>query len=508
MKLPFAALPLAFLFALVPPALHAGTAAPVTPDASPEARALLQLLHDVSGRHTFTGQHNYPNVQGRNSVFAARYIGHTPVIWGTDMGFARDRDTDSYLARPEIVKEAIAQHRRGAIVALCWHAMPPTSDEPGTFRPLPGADPARLASVQGQLTDQQFQDLLTPGTPLYNHWCEQVDRVAGFLKQLQDAHVPVLWRPYHEMNGSWFWWGGRTGGRYTTAALYRQLFDRYVNHHHLKNLVWVWSVDRVHGPEMEHAKYFPGIDDVDVLALDVYGGDFAPSYYDSLVALAHGKPLALAEVGNPPPPEVLEQQPLWTYYMTWAGMVRNTTRQTYDGLMRDPRILNLDDPAFAEATAGYRAACGLPRVQPAPPPPDFSGLWVLNETKSNLGRGGAAGAPAHLEITDRGDALAIRSVRVVEYADDEVTEETIKLDGTPSKSEFMNAPRSTIAHRSADGAAISMESTSRFPWDPPGSKSTETSAWSLLDGGRTLSIHRVATTPRGALETTLVFDQR
>ncbi|HVU24484.1 MAG TPA: glycosyl hydrolase [Opitutus sp.] len=509
MKSPLAVLRLFALLALAPAALHAADAvAPVTPDASPEARALLQLLHDISGRSTFTGQHNYPNVHGRNSVFAARTIGKTPVIWGTDLGFAKDGDTDSYLGRPDIVQEAIAQHRRGAIVALCWHAVPPTADEPVTFRPLPGADPDRLASVQGQLTDAQFQAVLTPGTDLYNHWCEQVDRIAGFLQQLQNAHVPVLWRPYHEMNGTWFWWGGRTEGKYTTAALYCQMFDRLVNHHQLRNLVWVWSVDRVHGPAMAHAKYFPGLDRVDVLALDVYGNDFAPAYYDSLVELAHGKPLALAEVGNPPSPEVLAQQPRWTYYMTWAGMVRNTTPEAYAALLGDPRILNLDDARYADVTAAYRAACGLPRVDPAPLPPDFSGLWVLNEAASQLGRFGAAGAPAHLEISDHGDALTIRSVRVVEYADNQVAEETVRLDGSESKSEFMNAPRVTTAHRSADGGTITMESTIHFPWGPPGSTATETSTWSLRDGGRVLAIERTAVSPAGRQETTQLFDKR
>jgi len=68
------------------------------------------------------------------------------------------------------------------------------------------------------------------------------------LKQLQDANVPVLWRPYHEMNGDWFWWGGRYDGKYTTAALYRQIFDRLVNYHKLNNLIWIWSVDRPSQP--------------------------------------------------------------------------------------------------------------------------------------------------------------------------------------------------------------------------------------------------------------------
>jgi len=74
------------------------------------------------------------------------------------------------------------------------------------------------------------------------------------------------------MNGDWFWWGGRFEGQYTTAALYRQIFDRLVNHHQLKNLIWLWSMDRVDNkPKQEHAKYFPGIEYVDVLGLDVYG---------------------------------------------------------------------------------------------------------------------------------------------------------------------------------------------------------------------------------------------
>jgi len=44
------------------------------------------------------------------------------------------------------------------------------------------------------------------------------------------------------MNGNWFWWGGRPG-KDGSAALYRQIYDRFVNVHHLDNLVWVWNVN-------------------------------------------------------------------------------------------------------------------------------------------------------------------------------------------------------------------------------------------------------------------------
>jgi mannan endo-1,4-beta-mannosidase len=492
----------------LPAAMADGVAAkPVTPQASPEAVALLQLLYDVSGKYLLTGQHNFPAVGARNSEFASKYIGKTPVIFGKDMGFAKEGDTDSYLARPDIVKEAIRQHQMGSLVALCWHAVPPTADEPVTFRPLPGADPKALRSVQGQLTDEQFKDLLTPGTALYEHWCSQVDAVAVFLKQLQDAHVPVLWRPYHEMNGDWFWWGGRTGA-YSTASLYRQLFDRLVNHHHLNNLIWVWSMDRPHSPAMEHAKYFPGIDYVDVLAMDIYGNDFAQSYYDSLASLSQGKPLVLAEVGNPPGPDILNKQPRWAYYMTWAGMVRNTPRKDYAALMRDPRVLNLEDPAYWSVTEPYRKACGLPPLHIEPRPADFSGTWVFDEDRSEVGRMGAGMVPARLEVVQQGNSLDIRTTRVVEYADDQVVDEKLTLDGSESKSQFMNSPRVTTARLADGGNRILMESVVTFSWGAPGSKMTAKEAWTLLDGGKALSIQRHISSSRGEQDQNLVFYKR
>ena len=483
------------------------SAKPVTPNASPEATALLQLLYDLSGKATLTGQHNYPNTRDHNSAFAAKYVGKTPVIFGSDWGHAKAGDSDSYLARPDIVQEAIRQHQRGSIVALCWHAVPPTGDEPTTFRQLPGSDPKMLKSVSGKLLDEQFKDVLTPGTPLYEHWCAQVDVIAVYLKQLQNAHIPVLWRPYHEMNGDWFWWGGRTG-QYSTIALYRQLFDRLVNHHHLDNLVWVWSVDRPSRPGMEHTKYFPGAEFVDVLALDVYGNDFAQSYYDSLVLLSQGKPIALAEVGNPPSPEVLGKQPKWTYYMTWAGMVRNTPKKQYAELLADPQVLNLEDPAYWSAAAPYRKACGLPPLHFSPAPLDVTGSWVLDEDRSEFGRMGAGSAPARLELVQKGLEVTVRTTRVVEYADDQVTEEKMLLDGSESKSEFMNSPRVSTARLSAAGDALEVNSVVTFTWGAPGTKMTTAETWKLENGGNRLVIRRHVSSSRGEQDLVLVFERR
>ena len=102
---------------------------PVNPHASPEAKALLELFYSLSGKYTLTGQHNYPATRDRNTRFAKEYSGQTPAIWSTDMGFAGEGDYDSYLARPDIVKEAIRQHKKGSIITICWHAVPPTASK-------------------------------------------------------------------------------------------------------------------------------------------------------------------------------------------------------------------------------------------------------------------------------------------------------------------------------------------------------------------------------------------
>ena len=343
---------------------------PVTPNASPEAVALLEYIHGISGRYTLTGQHNYPATKDASTLEAARAWGKTPAVYGQDFGFAKPGDKDAVAARPDIVAEAKRQYEQGSIIALCWHAVPPTADEPVTFKSKPGTPaPANLNTVQGQLTDEQWNELMTPGTKLNQHWCEQVDVIAGYLKQLRDAHVPVLWRPYHEMNGDWFWWGGRRG-EHGTAALYRMIFDRLANHHQLNNLVWVWSLDRPSNPERQFVDFFPGRNYFDIAALDVYHSDFSPVYYHDLLKLAGGKPITLAEVGPPPTLELLEQQPKWTWWMLWAEMVEKdpTKNRVMQTLVDAPRSLSLEDAEYIKGIAPIRAASGLPPLSPTTRP--------------------------------------------------------------------------------------------------------------------------------------------
>jgi len=318
---------------------------PVNPHATPEARALLAYLDSISGQATIAGQHNYPNVGARWTDMAYDLTGKYPGLFGGDFGFSTGEDKDSVLGRPAMIEEVKRQYRNGAVITLTWHEVRPTDDEPVTFK----------GSVQNHLTDAEWQQLLTPGTPLNLRWQAQVEVVAGYLQQLRDAHVPVLFRPYHEINGNWFWWAGRPGWN-GSAALYRQIYDRFVNVHHLDNLVWVWNANAPSPGWLPMTDYYPGAQVVDVVTMDIYG-EFKQEYYTNMLALAGNKPIALAEVGKLPSPEVLAKQPRWTYFMCWSEFIQDhNPPDLVNAVYHAPMVLTRDDPRLAAPLAAIRKA--------------------------------------------------------------------------------------------------------------------------------------------------------
>ena len=345
---------------------------PVTPEASAGAVELLRFFHRISGKQILSGQHNFPAHADRHTIASAKAWGKVPAVFGKDWGFASEGSQDSAYVRDQIVDELVQQYRNGAMVTMCWHEVPPTADEPVTFRRRRGETlgaVTNLNTVQGQLSEAQYMDLLTPGTALHQRWCAQVDALVPHFKKLEQARVPLLWRPFHELNGTWFWWGGRRG-EFGTAALYKLMFDRLVKHHQIKNLLWIWSVDRPEGTSLKFEECWPGSEYVDILSLDCYR-EFKPSYYDDLLKLANGKPIALAEVGGPPPPALLEAQPKWTWWMAWAGMGGQGGDAASRGaeLVAKPYSWSLSDPAYRQAIAPIRLASGLPAEVPQPPAP-------------------------------------------------------------------------------------------------------------------------------------------
>jgi mannan endo-1,4-beta-mannosidase len=309
----------------------------VNPNATAEARALLKTICAVSGKFILSGQHNFPNHLSRHSDNTAQVAGKYPYIWGSDFGFTGGDDKDSITGRDAMIEEAKRQYAAGSIVTLMWHVVRPIDDEPVQ----PGI--GWRGSVQAKLTDFEWSELITSGTDLHRRWEAYIDTAAGYLKRLQNAKIPVLWRPYHEANGNWFWWGGRKGEN-GFVALYRMTYDRLVNYHHLDNLVWVWNSNAPTGANAgPYADFFPGPRYCDVLATDVYG-EFKQSYHDDLAALANGRPIALGEVGRVPTPAVLKDQAKWAWFMVWADLLRMSKVEVVRELFDDPHTLSRGDP--------------------------------------------------------------------------------------------------------------------------------------------------------------------
>lgn len=333
-RYPFAVMtwlfPVSIIAAIAQPAVFG--AEPVNPDASPGARALLGYLHEIGGEKILSGQHNYPGTISEFTEKVHEITGKYPAVWGQDFGFTADGQ-DGIVHRPAVMDEAVRQHELGSIITLMWHAVRPVDDEPSGWK----------TSVQAELTDEEWEQLVTPGTPLHERWLAQLDTVAAHLKRLRDEDIPVLWRPYHEMNGGWFWWGHKKGED-GYKALWRLMYDRFVNHHHLNNLLWVWNANGVQNNVGAFSEYFPGRDVVDVLAADIYRNDYRQSHHDDLLKLANGKPIALGECGRMPAPAVLDNQPRWTWFMTWTNfLTRENEPEAVIELYNDPRVVTRDE---------------------------------------------------------------------------------------------------------------------------------------------------------------------
>ena len=307
---------------------------PVSPAPSDEAVELLNYLYSISGKHTLSGQHDQPIFGSAYYNLVYETVGEYPAVKGMDFGFSEPHTLDGINFRQRIVDEAILYHRQGSIITLMWHAVPPNMEEPVTFK----------GGIQSQLSEKEWKDLITPGSMLNKHWQSQVDVIAFFLKQLRDAGVPVIWRPYHEMNGGWFWWGKKTGES-GYIKLYRMLFDRLVHYHGLNNLIWVFNANEITGTHIgPYEEYYPGHEYVDILATDVYRGNYQQSDYDSLRELANGKLIALGEVGKMPTPAILAKQPEWVWFMTWVDFVfRANTHEELMELYQSEQVLNRED---------------------------------------------------------------------------------------------------------------------------------------------------------------------
>ena len=139
---------------------------------------------------------------------------------------------------------------------------------------------------------------------------EDLKNAAAYLKLLRDADIPVLWRPFHEAAGGWFWWGKDAAG---FKSLWIAMFN-YFKTEGLDNLIWVWTT------EGNDADWYPGDQYVDIVGRDVYNKETADcvSEYTSIAENYGNKIVSLSECGTV---GLISEQwasgARWSWFMPW-----------------------------------------------------------------------------------------------------------------------------------------------------------------------------------------------
>ena len=234
--------------------------------------------------------------------------------------------------------DLIAHWNAGGLVTMTYHMKNPKTN----------GSPWDTTSVD-------LSRVVQNGTTENINFKTELDRLAGGLTQLRDAGVVVLYRPLHEMNGSWFWWGQKPGSQF--QALWGYVFNYLTTTKGLHNLLWGYSPN-----ESLDMTYYPGGQYVDFVGVDMYGhGSTVPkvSGYDSLSSI--GKPFAITELGlcaggltdntSACRPQdisgvitsIKANMPKTVFWLSWNGVYSIPYNSNWNQLMADPWVITRDE---------------------------------------------------------------------------------------------------------------------------------------------------------------------
>lgn len=282
---------------------------PVNKHATANATKLLSYLYEIQGKKIITGQHTQ-TISMEEIDYIKKETGKEPKIRGFEL-LAYSPNINYSDASKECLDEVYAD-KNTLDTAYEWAT---TSDGILTFSfhwfsPIGGRD----KSFYTEHTDFDASKVLIEGTAEREAFFKDMNVIAEQLCRFRDEDIPVLWRPFHESDGDWFWWGAK--GPEVARDLYKLMYDYYTNEKHLDNLLWVWNCRLKEG--------YPGDEYVDIISVDIYlekysATDYREDYDKLINETTSNKIAALAEVGYMPDIKILEESHTpWVYYMTWS----------------------------------------------------------------------------------------------------------------------------------------------------------------------------------------------
>ncbi len=311
--------------------------------ATSETVKLYDYLRDNYGKKTLSAAMCKYTIEATEADWIHHKSGKYPAILCYDMMNATNPNShDNY---HEMVRSAKRWSAKGGIVSVMWHWRDPFKQSDAFYS-------MNMQKTSKSRTDFDVSKVHDPSSLEYRAMVGDIDVVASYLLQLQKLDIPILWRPIHESQGGWFWWGA--GSADDNKALWDLLYDRLVNHHKLNNLIWIWTVDRREG-RGDAKDWYPGDSKVDMLGIDIYDDpthDSKRKHFDFTAAIgSNRKMVALTECGTIPHPDnMVAGGDTWSWFMPWVGEFlhdeKDLTIDTLRDIMNNDFVITRDDVDF------------------------------------------------------------------------------------------------------------------------------------------------------------------
>ena len=260
-------------------------------NAIPAAKDVYAYLQQTWGTACLTGQmeSTWMGSPDYEMNFLQKHTGKLPAIRGLDF---MHNDFQG------VVDRSIEWWRKGGIPHICWHT---------------GSDFAS-GYDESKAHNLNWEEAFIPGTDTYNKLIADMDRAVPYLQQLEDAGVPVLWRPFHELDGGWFWWS--KGGSENFVKLWQLMYSRYTDYWGLDNLIWLLGYS---GNGGNMGAWYPGDDYVDLIGADSYSPGANGHLYAQVCEIAaEGMPIVFHECGSIPTEKQMDRDNApWLMFMVW-----------------------------------------------------------------------------------------------------------------------------------------------------------------------------------------------
>lgn len=238
---------------------------PIDADATKETKALYHNLGKLSKNHTLFGHqhateygHGWYGDEDRSDVKSV--TGSHPAVIGVDFsGFSGRSPEVIQKAKEAVRKNVVDTYNRGGVTTVAWHFSNPVSG--GGFY---WVDTVSLPGVKyiipGGEAHEQYKEILNS----IGEWAHSVKGADGKL-------APVIFRPFHEFDGDWFWWGKGHTSREEFISLWRFTVSYLRDSLGVHNFIYAFSPDNKFRNEAEFLERYPGDEWVDMVGMDNYG---------------------------------------------------------------------------------------------------------------------------------------------------------------------------------------------------------------------------------------------